>query len=69
MQIGERPGPAPVATSPDVPRAVPPRPLAPAVAAVLRALGAGGPELDAAGATPVLGHGVPVGWVEALVGR
>ena len=46
-----------------------PRPLAPVVAAVLRALGAGGPALDAAGAVAVLGHGAPVGCVESLVGR
>ena len=45
------------------------RPLAPVVAAVLRALGAAGPALDAAGHVPVLGHGVPVGAVEPLVGR
>jgi L-asparaginase II len=46
-----------------------PRPLAPVVAAALRALGAGGPALDAAGTTVVLGHGEPVGRVEPLVGR
>jgi len=46
-----------------------PRPLAALVAAVLRALGTDDPELDAAGLTPVLGHGVPVGQVTAMVGR
>ena len=46
-----------------------PRPLAPVVAAVLRALGVDGPALDAAGDTPVLGHGVPVGRIEPLVAR
>ena len=44
-----------------------PRPLAALVAAVLRALGVDDPALDAAGRTPVLGHGVPVGRVEPLV--
>jgi L-asparaginase II len=46
-----------------------PRPLASVVAAVLRALGVAEPALDAAGHVAVLGHGVPVGRVEALVGR
>jgi len=46
-----------------------PRPLAALVAAVLCALGVDDPALAAAGATPVLGHGVPVGRVEPLVGR
>ena len=46
-----------------------PRPLAPVVAAVLRALGVDGPALDAAGDAPVLGHGVPVGRIEPLVAR
>jgi L-asparaginase II len=46
-----------------------PRPLAALVAVVLRALGVDDPALDAAGRTPVLGHGVPVGQVEPLVGR
>lgn len=46
-----------------------PRPLATLVAAVLRALGVDDPALDAAGLTPVLGHGVPVGQVAPLVGR
>jgi L-asparaginase II len=45
------------------------RPVAAAVAAVLRALGVAGEALDAAGRTAVLGHGVPVGSVEPLVGR
>ncbi|MDT7581046.1 MAG: hypothetical protein QOK35_2310, partial [Pseudonocardiales bacterium] len=43
------------------------RPLATLVAAVLRALGVDDPALDAAGDTPVLGHGVPVGRVESLL--
>ena len=46
-----------------------PRPLAVLVAALRRALGSDDPALEAAGRTPVLGHGVPVGRVEALVGR
>jgi L-asparaginase II len=46
-----------------------PRPLAPVVAAALRALGVTGPALDAAGTTVVLGRGEPVGRVEPLVGR
>lgn len=45
------------------------RPVAALVAAVLRALGVDTPGLEAAGHTPVLGHGVPVGAVEPLVGR
>jgi L-asparaginase II len=45
------------------------RPVAAIVAAVLRALGADDPALGAAGHTEVLGHGVPVGRVEPLVGR
>jgi len=44
-----------------------PRPLATVVAAVLRALGVDEPALEAAGRTPVLGHGVAVGSVEPLV--
>jgi len=44
-----------------------PRPLAAVVAAVLRALGVDEPALEAAGRTPVLGHGVAVGSVEPLV--
>ncbi len=44
------------------------RPLPAIVAAALRSLGATGPELDAAGRVDVLGHGVPVGAVEPLVG-
>jgi L-asparaginase II len=46
-----------------------PRPLAALVAAVLAALGVDDPALAAAGVTPVLGHGVPVGRVEPLVGH
>jgi L-asparaginase II len=45
-----------------------PRPMAAVVAAALRALGVDSPALDDAGRTAVLGHGVPVGWVEPLVG-
>ncbi len=45
------------------------RPVAAVVAAVLRALGVDDPALGAAGHTAVLGHGVPVGRVEPLVGR
>jgi L-asparaginase II len=45
-----------------------PRPMATVVAAGLRALGADVPDLDTAARTPVLGHGVPVGRVEPLVG-
>ena len=44
-----------------------PRPVATVVAAVLRALGVDEPALEAAGRTPVLGHGVAVGSVEPLV--
>ena len=46
-----------------------PRPLAALVAAGLHVLGVDDPALAAAGATVVLGHGVPVGRVEPLVGR
>jgi len=45
-----------------------PRPLATVVAAAFRALGADAPDLDTAARTPVLGHGVPVGRVEPLLG-
>jgi L-asparaginase II len=45
-----------------------PRPVATVVAAALRALGADAPDLDVAARTSVLGHGVPVGRVEPLVG-
>ncbi len=45
------------------------RPLAVLTAAVLRALGATGPALDAVGRAPVLGHGAPVGRVEPLLGH
>jgi L-asparaginase II len=45
------------------------RPVAAVVAAALGALGVSGPALAAAGRTPVLGHGEPVGVVEPLVGR
>jgi L-asparaginase II len=45
------------------------RPLAVLVTAVLRALGATGPALDALGHVAVLGHGAPVGRVEPLVGH
>jgi L-asparaginase II len=43
------------------------RPVAAVAVAALRVLGAGGAALDAVGATPVLGHGAPVGAVEPLV--
>jgi L-asparaginase II len=46
-----------------------PRPVAVVVAAALRALGVDEPALAVAAATPVLGHGAPVGRVESLVGR
>jgi L-asparaginase II len=45
-----------------------PRPVAAVAGAALRALGVDTPALDAAARTPVLGHGVPVGQVEPLVG-
>jgi L-asparaginase II len=45
------------------------RPVAAIVAAGLRALGADDPALGAAAHTAVLGHGVPVGRVEPLVGH
>jgi L-asparaginase II len=44
------------------------RPLPAVAAAVLRALGAGGAALEAAGRVDVLGGGVPVGTVEPVVG-
>jgi L-asparaginase II len=45
------------------------RPVIAVVTAALRALDVCGPALTAAGRTPVLGHGEPVGVVEPLVGR
>jgi L-asparaginase II len=45
------------------------RPVRAVVAAALQALGVDGPELAAAGYTPVLGHGAPVGSIEPALGR
>jgi hypothetical protein len=45
------------------------RPVRAVVAAALQALGVDGPELAAAGHTAVLGHGVPVGSIEPVLGR
>ena len=45
------------------------RPVRPVVAAALQALGVDEPELAAAGRTAVLGHGAPVGSIEAVLRR